>query len=201
MLVSAGMIGTAFAADSPDVPAPTSAYKPAAIEEFSGEVVQLAGTQTADIVWDKDNFGGFCCDITGSVGTETLTIAAGTLTGPNVDRTIEEDKLVYTTTPISRTYAILDDGVADSIGWVYGMDVTSFAVEGWMGKKCIAIGTGGSTATNANKLSKLRVEVKYSDKKTLATEEAWDLGRGITHTVKQVDLMGNKVMAVAGEER
>ena len=201
VLVSAGMISTAFAADSPDAPASASAHKPAAIEEFSGEVVQLAGTQTADIVWDKDNFGGFCYDLNGIVGTETLTIAAGTLTGPNVDRTIEEDRLVYTTIPLSRTYAIIDDGVADSLGRVYGIDVTSFAVEGWMGKKRVAISTGGSTALNANKLSKLLVEFKAnSDKKTLATGDPWDLGGGFTLTAKQIDLQGNKVWLSLGKD-
>ena len=200
LVLASGMIGTAFAADSPDAPASASAYKPAAIEEFSGEVVQLTGAQTADIVWNKDNFGGFCYDINGSVGTETLTIAAGTLTGPNVDRTIEEDKLVYTTTPLSRTYTIIDDGVADSLGSVWGRDVTSFAVEGWMGKKRVAISTGGSTASNANKLSKLLVEFKTdSDKKTLATEEEWDLGGGFTLTAKQVDLSGDKVWLSLGK--
>ena len=184
------------AGDEPvkNVPASASAYTHTATEEFSGEVVQLTGAQTADIVWDKDNFGGFCYDINGSVGTETLTIAAGTLTGPNVDRTIEKDKLAYTTTPISQTYAIIDDGVADRIGRVSGMYVTNFAVEGWMGEEYVAIGTGGLTTVNANKLSKLLVEFKTdSDKKTLVTEEPWDIGRGFTLTAKQIDLQGNKV--------
>ena len=184
------------ACDEPvgNAPASASAYTPTAPEEFSGEVVQLAGTQTADIVWDKDNFGGFCYDVNGSVGTETLTIAAGTLTGPNVDRTIENGKLVYTTAPLSRTYAIIDDGAAGSLGSVSGRDVTNFAVEGWMGEEYVAIGTGGLTTVNANKLSKLLVEFKTdSDKKTLVTEEPWDIGRGFTLTAKQVDLEGNKV--------
>jgi hypothetical protein len=89
-----------------NVPASTSTYTPTATEEFSGEVVQLTGAQTTDIIWDKGNFGGFCYDMNGSVGTEMLTIESGTLTGPNVDRTIEVGALSYTTSPFYREYEL-----------------------------------------------------------------------------------------------
>jgi hypothetical protein len=96
------------AGDEPvsNAPASTSTYTPTTTEEFGGEVVQLTGAQTADIVWDKDNFGGFCYDMDGGVGTETLSIAAGTLTGPNVDRTIETGDLSYNTYPFWQEYEL-----------------------------------------------------------------------------------------------
>ena len=74
--------------------------------EFSGEVVQLTGAQTEDIVWDENNFGGFCYDINGSTGTETLTIANGTLEGHDIDRIIETNALTYTTAPFWREYEL-----------------------------------------------------------------------------------------------
>ncbi len=60
--------------------------------EFSGEVVQLTGAQTDNIVWNAYNFGGFCYDLVGDacVGTETLTIEASTLAGPSINRTIND---------------------------------------------------------------------------------------------------------------
>ena len=36
-----------------------SAYTLTATEEFSGDVVRLTGAQTTNLVWNKDNFGGF----------------------------------------------------------------------------------------------------------------------------------------------
>ena len=63
-----------------------------------------------------------------------------------------------------------------------------------MGEEYVAIGTGGLTTVNANKLSKLLVEFKTdSDKKTLVTEEPWGIGRRFTLTAKQIDLQGDKV--------
>ena len=68
--------------------------------EFDGEVVQLTGAQTGDAVWNSSNFGGFCYNLSDDacVGTETLTIAAYTLEGPDINRTIDENCLVYTGT-------------------------------------------------------------------------------------------------------
>ena len=184
------------AGDEPvsNTPASASAYTPTATEEFSGEVAELTGAQTTDIVWDKNNFGGFCYNLDGSVGTETLMIAAGTLTGPNIDRTIETDALAYSTTPHARAYALVDNNVSTKLGTVSSNPVTQYFIEFWMGEKYVAISKGGSTSPNANKLSRLLVEFESnSEKKTLTTGETWDLGGGFTLTAGQIDLEGNKV--------
>jgi len=166
--------------------APASTYTPTATEEFSGEVVQLTGIQTADIIWNASNFGGFCYDINGSAGTETLTIAAGTLTGPNTDRTIETGALSYTTSPFWQEYE-LHRNLGLTVDGCYYCDGSGYRVEFWMGERYVAING------KANKLAKPLVEFNDTDIKTLSTGEPWDLGGGFTLTAQQIDLEGAKV--------
>ena len=176
------------AGDEPvdNVPASPSTYPPTATEEFSGEVVQLTGAQTADIVWDKDNFGGFCYDMNGSIGTEMLTIETGTLTGPNVDRTIEVGALSYTTSPFYREYELHRNLGLTVESDQYGGD-SGYMTEFWMGEMYVAING------KPDKLAKLLVEFNDTDIKTLSTGEAWDLGGGFALTAQQIDLEGEKV--------
>ena len=153
---------------------------------FSGEVVQLTGAQTEDIVWDKNNFGGFCYDINGSVGTETLTIAAGTLTGPDIDRTIETDALTYTTSPVWREYELHKNLGLTVESDHYGGD-SGYWIEFWMGERYVTINGKSS------KLAKPLVEFNDTDTKTLVTGEEWDLGGGFSLNAMQIDLEGDKV--------
>ena len=169
-----------------NAPASTSTYTPTATEEFSGEVVQLTGAQTTDIIWNKDNFGGFCYDINGSVGTETLSIAAGTLTGPDADRTIEVGALSYTTAPFWQEYELHKNLGLTVESSQYGGD-TGYMTEFWMGERYVAIDG------KPNKLAKPLVEFNDTDIKTLSTGESWDLGGGFTLTAQQIDLEGEKV--------
>ena len=163
-----------------------STHTPTATEEFSGEVVELTCPQTADIVWNKDNFGGFCYDINGSVGTETLSIASGTLTGPNTDRTIETGALSYTTSPFWQEYE-LHKNLGLTIERNPHASDSGYWTEFWRGERYVAIDG------KPNKLAKPLIEFNDTDTKTLATGEAWDLGGGLTLTAMQIDLEGNKV--------
>ena len=149
----------------------------------SGEVVQLTGPQTEDIVWNESNFGGFCYDLgdNACIGTETLTIAAGTLEGPNIDRTIDENNLTYTTSTIPREYELHKNE-----GLTLDGD-SNYSIEFWRGKRYVAI------ASKANKLAKPLVEFEGDDKKTLATGEEWGLGGGFSLAANQIDLEGDKV--------
>jgi len=169
-----------------NVPASTSTYTPTATDEFSGEVVQLTGAQTTDIIWDKGNFGGFCYDINGSVGTEMLTIETGTLTGPNVDRTIEVGALSYTTSPFYREYELHRNLGLTVESDHYGGD-SGYMTEFWMGERYVTIDG------KPNKLAKPLVEFNDTDIKTLSTGESWDLGGGFALTAQQIDLEGEKV--------
>jgi len=156
--------------------------------EFSGDVVELTGAQNEDIVWNKSNFGGFCYDLGDGVcaGVETLLITAGTLEGPDVDRTIDEGNLIYTIRPIWREYKLHENlGLTVDSGY-YGGD-SGYWIEFWMGEMYIAI------EGNADKLVKPLVEFNSADIKTLASGEKWDLGGGFELEAKQIDLEGKKV--------
>ncbi|NOQ33872.1 MAG: hypothetical protein GQ567_06765 [Methanosarcinales archaeon] len=153
---------------------------------FSGEVVHLTGSQTEDIVWDENNFGGFCYDISGSVGTETLTIAADTLTGPDIDRTIETYALTYTTSPSWCEYELHKNLGLTVESDHYGGD-SGYWIEFWMGERYVTINGKSS------KLAKPLVEFNDTDTKTLVTGEEWDLGGGFVLIAQQIDLEGDKV--------
>ena len=140
--------------------------------------------------WNSYNFAAFYYDPDDDLLTEQLAIEELRWYD---NRTIAEDKLVYSTTPVPQTYAIVDDGVASGLGIVSGNTVTQYFIEGWMGEKYVAISTGGSTTPHGNKLSKLLVEFEGSDKKTLLVGEAWDLGGGFTLTAQQINLEGDRV--------
>jgi S-layer protein (TIGR01567 family) len=150
--------------------------------EFEGETVQVSGEQTRDIVWDENNFGGFCYDPGDGacVGAETLTIEAYALTGPD-DRIIDKNCLVYTTSPISRGYELHRN---------LGLTVdghSRYWTEFWMGEQYVAIDG------QADKLAKTLVEFNSADTKILAVGEEWDLGGGFVLEANETDLEGKKV--------
>jgi hypothetical protein len=97
-----------FVQGTPTPKNPASPKRDSAPVLSCGYLVNVTGAQTEDIVWNKSNFGGFCYDLgdDACIGTETLTIAAGTLQGPNIDRTIDGNNLTYTTSPIPREYEV-----------------------------------------------------------------------------------------------
>ena len=170
------------AGDEPvsNTPASASAYIPTATDEFSGEVVQLTGAQTTDIVWDKDNFGGFCYDINGGVGTETLTILPYTLEGPDTDRIID-DTWTCNIPPTWQEYELYK-----SLG---------LTVDGKSGYWTNILENEKYVATNgtSNKYTKLLMELNSTDKKTLATGDSWSMGGGFVLEAAQIDLEGDRV--------
>jgi len=150
--------------------------------EFEGETVQVSGEQTRDIVWDKNNFGGFCYDLGGDacVGAETLTIKAHTLTGPD-DRIIDKNRLTYTISPIGQGYELYRN---------LGLTVdghSGYGIEFWLGEQHVAIDG------QADKLAKTLVEFNSTDTKTLAVGEEWDLGGGFVLEANETDCKGEKI--------
>jgi len=146
--------------------------------EVRGEVMNLAGAQTADLVWNAYNFGAFWYDLDGDLTTEELRIVAGTLGA--WDRTIDEDCLLYNTSPVYQEYELYENE-----GLTVNGD-TGYYIEGFMGEKYIAINN------NADKLSKPLVEFEDDDKKTLAVGEEWDMGGGFALEVVGIDATGEK---------
>jgi S-layer protein (TIGR01567 family) len=165
--------------------------------EVRGAVHSPDVSPSAAIVWNASNFAAFWYEIDSDVATETLEIAPGTLSG--LDRTINEGDLIYTTTLLPQDYEYYIDE-DEALGKVGGRNVTNYYRGGWMGEEYVDISTGGSTMPNADKLAKLLVEFESSsDKKTLATGEAWRLGGGFTLIARQIDLQGNKVWLSLGK--
>ncbi|HIE32023.1 MAG TPA: hypothetical protein EYP67_06555 [Methanosarcinales archaeon] len=145
----------------------------------------------SNYTWNPYNFGAFWYDVDDDLGSEWLIIEGVDAVD---NRSIPDEKLVYSTTPQAQTYALVDDCVASRLGVVSGNWVAQYFVEGWMGEKYVAISTGGSTSAHGNKLSKLLVEfTDSSDKKTLLIGETWDLGNGFTLTAASIDIEGDKV--------
>ncbi|MEA3282740.1 MAG: S-layer protein domain-containing protein [Euryarchaeota archaeon] len=156
-------------------------YSRTAPYRIRGMVRNLAGAQPTDVVWNAYNFAALWYDLDYNLMTETLTIDANTLTGPDIDRTIEEDCLTYQTAPVCLEYELYENE-----GLFVGMDAR-YHLAGWVGDAYVAI--GGS----ADKICELLVEFDDGERKILGTGEAWEMGRGFTLTAQQIDLEEDKV--------
>ncbi len=149
--------------------------------EIRGMIRNLVGAQSSTITWDAANFALFWYDPDSDLATETLTIDASTLTGPDTDRTIDEDCLTYQTSPVYQEYELYENERLTVDG------DTGYYLEGWTGEAYVAINN------RANKLSKLLVEFEDDEKKTLDLGEAWEMGGGFALEAKQIDSTGEKV--------
>ena len=159
--------------------------------EIRGMVRNLVGAQPAGIIWDAANFALFWYDPDSDLATETLTIDASTLAGPDTDRTIDEDCLTYQTSPVYLEYELHENEGLTVDGH------TGYHLEGWTGDAHVAINN------KAHKLCKLLVEFEDDEKKTLDVGEAWGLGGGFALEAKLIDITGTKVwfsLSKDGEE-
>jgi S-layer protein (TIGR01567 family) len=149
--------------------------------EVRGDVVDLDpyDAQTADLVWNATNFGAFWYDLDDNLMTEELTITAGTLS--MWDRTIDEDCLIYQTSPVYQQYEVnMNEGLTVD-------DDTGYYLEGWMAERYVAINGKADT------LCELLVEFEDDDNKTLILGENWSLGGGFSLVVSDIDLEGTKI--------
>jgi S-layer protein (TIGR01567 family) len=150
-----------------------------------------SGHHSTGYTWNPYNFAAFWYNLDDDLGSEKLILNTTLIDG---GRTIPGEQLIYTTSPQRQGYEVIEGGETCCLGAVGGNNVTDFWVEGWMTKKYVAISTGGLAMPNADKLVELLVEFESSsDKKTMATGEAWDLGGGFTLTARQIDINGDKV--------
>ncbi|MCK4459322.1 MAG: hypothetical protein KAU52_06335 [Methanosarcinales archaeon] len=154
--------------------------------EIRGEVVNITGTQEADLVWNAYNFAGFWYDLDDDLMTENLVIMAGALNNPTNDRTIDEGALVYTTHPVFHEYELHENENLTVESDHPGGDC-GYYIEGFMADEYVAIDN------NADKLCKLLVEFEDGDKKTLATGEKWYLGGEFVLVPNQIDLEYGRV--------
>jgi len=164
---------------------PMVEYSEPGTYEIRGNVVHLDGAQSADLVWDATNFAGFWYGLDDGLKTEQLKLLAGTINNVADDRTIDENTLIYTTSPVYHQYELNENEglVVDSNN--PGGDA-GYYLEGFMGAKYVAINN------RAEKLCRLLVEFEDYDTKTLATGETWDLGGGFCLIANQINLNGDE---------
>jgi len=154
--------------------------------DIRGEVVDITCTQDEDLVWNAYNFAGFWYDLDDDLMTENLVIWAGALNNRTNDRTIDEGALVYTTHPVFHEYELHENENLTVESDYPGGDCGYF-IEGFMADEYVAIDN------NANKLCEPQVEFEDDDKKTLITDEEWDLGGGFSLTADKINLEGDTV--------
>jgi S-layer protein (TIGR01567 family) len=154
--------------------------------EVRGNVADAA-CAAAGIAWDARNFAAFWYDLDDDLSTECLVLAAGAIS--DSDRTIDENYLRYTTTPVYQHYELWSREGLVVDGDTYNLE-RGYYIEGWLGEAYISVNG------NADKLVKLLVEFEDDDKKILSVGEEWDLSGGFTLTAKQIDLEGDKVWLV-----
>lgn len=143
------------------------------IYDVRGTVIDPA--QTNEFTWDVYNFEGFYYDIDDDVGTEELQ---ATFSGNSID----EENLIYTTSPVQVNFEFGDWGSYDVIGFM--------ADKYFAGYKNTEF-TDEASAINEGQLR--RVLLDSDDSQTIATGSVLSLQEGYELRIKQVDLNGNKV--------
>jgi len=162
-------------------------FMPASAEtlEVRGNVASISASNP-ELVWAATNFAAFWYDLDGNLQSEVLTLEAGVLNESTGDRTIDEGALIYTTYTIYQEYELHEnEGLTVENGPPDGD--TGYWIEGFMAEEYVAIDG------NADKLSKLLVEFEDYDKKTLVTNNEWDLGGGFSLTANQINLSSGEV--------
>ena len=150
--------------------------------EVRGNVVDLdPGGAQPDLVWNAANFGAFWYDLDDNLMTEELTITAGTLS--MWDRTIDEECLIYQTSPVYQQYE-----VNRNEGLTVDGD-TGYYLEGWMAERYVAINGKADT------LCKLLVEFEDDDNETLVEYKPWNMTGGFALDA-QIGLEGTNVSLV-----
>lgn len=144
------------------------------------------------LAWNATNFAGFWYNFVGGTFTEYLTINQNASNLTNASRIIEAGNLSYKTSRSRQNYTVFSEkGLKVEKGLEYnGSSSTKFtnsptgacyARLGWFGELYIALNG------KANKLTKLIMDQKKSEKKTLMIGETWDLGEGFSLTANSID--------------
>ncbi len=166
-----------------------------------GLTVDTNEASAEEFCWDATTFGAFCYPVNKHqnfvndsiawgerLRIEDIDITHGTFgtSGPS-NHVLDEGELVYSTKQFCCKYKLVSelglsgDSIPEDMGSAFYWKLPFFA------KPYIAI------ENDATQLSTIICMQGGSDKKTLRTGETWDLGKGYTLAVHQVDTDGNKV--------
>jgi len=154
-------------------PMNSSTLNDTAIKVYSLSSGKITGGIFEDTngTWNSSNFQGFRYD-------EELTVFQTPIDGAH--RIILENNLVYSTSPLTRYYQLYihkGEKVAGS---------ENYSIIGWLGDEYVAVnGT-------PNKLTKLVLEQKSYETKTLQRNEIWDMGDGYSLEVVEIDNDGGE---------
>lgn len=143
------------------------------------------------VSWYQRSFTGYFYELDDELGSENLTILNSASLINN--RTIASDKLIYSTSgdnkmlnavkyPFDGNYTAAEQ--AGLIGFQAGSmssEDGKYKVVGWKAEKWVAI------KNHTNKLSKLVLEQRYNNNKTLSVGKTWNLGAGYELTVNAID--------------
>ena len=100
---------------------------------------------------------------------------------------IGEEELVYSTRQFSSKYTLVSELGLDAGTTPAELGGMFYYKLAWFGKPYVAI------ENDATQLANIVISQSGGDKKTLKTGETWDLGKGYSLTVNQVDIDGKKV--------
>ncbi|WP_048129753.1 S-layer protein domain-containing protein [Methanosarcina sp. WH1] len=110
---------------------------------------------------------------------------------------IGEGELVYSTRQFPNKYNLVSDLGLDACKTPADLGGMFFYKIPWFGKPYVAV------ENDATQLANLVINQKSSEKKELKAGDVWELGKGYSLTVNQVDVDGNKVwfsLSKDGEE-
>ena len=100
---------------------------------------------------------------------------------------IGEGELVYSTRPFSNKYEVVSGLGLNASKLPSELGGTSFYKLPWFGKPYVCV------ENDATQLASIVITQESSDKKELKAGDIWDLGKGYSLTVNQVDVEGDKV--------
>ncbi|WP_135605669.1 S-layer protein domain-containing protein [Methanococcoides sp. NM1] len=161
-----------------------------AVGVCSADSVEVRGTildsgNVSSIEWDGSNWGAlyFALNDAGS-NTESLCYENVDPENPAIGATpdnnvIDENELIYRTHTYNKKFKLSAKTDATA--------VSTYSIIPLFGKKYIAVND------DASKMTTLITEQGGGSEKTLKEGESWDLGKGYSLTVKQLDLDGGKV--------
>jgi S-layer protein (TIGR01567 family) len=110
---------------------------------------------------------------------------------------IGEGELVYSTRQFPNKYKVVSELGLDANTTPAKLGGINFYKIPWFGKPYVAV------ENDATQLANLVIDQEASDKKELKAGDAWDLGKGYSLTLNQVDVEGDKVwfsLSKNGEE-
>jgi len=175
-----------------------------------GEPFDTNTTSSDEFCWDPTTFGGLYYsinkhkDLVASenwfgerlqyIETDGQNELGKNNPGNNV---IGEEELVYSTRQFPNKYKVVSELGLDGSTTPSELGGMVFYKIPWFGKPYVAV------ENDATQLANLVIDQDGSDKKILKAGDVWEIGKGYSLTVNQVDVEGNKVwfsLSKDGEE-